>query len=561
MNAAFRVILFFTLLGHVSSGEAASPESDKPQVITIELFVRNDSTLSTDAVKSLQEAERQNQGLKVVVRDVLKDAKALEQFWKLAKQSASENAGLPAFWVCGQFKMGVQDTSRIAAEVAELYSIHAYVRTGCPRCQDAKSFLGRLQKEWPAVPIVYHDLSSDRNARVEMNELARRHARVVTGLPCILVINELVIGYQSDSTTGAKIETILRQAAAQPTSPPSRSPKADAKSTSARSPPSARSQLQVFSWIDFPFLTRTASAAEPPRANAAARTVAAPPAPPRFDEAPPLPIPPEATPDLDSHVPAPIPESAQSAPPEGIEIPILGYLRVADLGLALFTFIIGLVDGFNPCAMWVLVFLLSVLVNLKDRRRIALVAGTFVLVSGLAYFAFMSAWLNVFLLIGFTRPLEISLGLLALFVGAVNVKDFFAFKKGLSFSIPESAKPGIYARVRQIVSARYMSVALSAAAVLAIGVNIIELACTAGLPAVYTQILSAQQLPAWANYAYLGIYILAYMLDDSILLLITITTLSKSRLQEREGRWLKLLSGLVIFGLGLTMLFQPNWLH
>ena len=122
------------------------------------------------------------------------------------------------------------------------------------------------------------------------------------------------------------------------------------------------------------------------------------------------------------------------------------------------TIVIGLLDGFNPCAMWVLLFLLSLLINLQDRRKMALIAGTFVLVSGVVYFAFMAAWLNMFLLIGFSRPVQVGLGGIALFVGAVNVKDFFALHHGITLSIPESAKPGLYARVRGILQAEHLAV-------------------------------------------------------------------------------------------------------
>jgi hypothetical protein len=222
---------------------------------------------------------------------------------------------------------------------------------------------------------------------------------------------------------------------------------------------------------------------------------------------------------------------------------------------------VGLVDGFNPCAMWVLVFLLSVLVNIKDRRKILLIAGTFVLISGVAYYTFMAAWLNLFLLIGIARPIQITLGVMAIVIGVINVKDFFAFKKGISFSIPESSKPGIYARVRRIVATEYLMVAVMGAVVLAILVNVVELLCTAGLPALYTQILTMHELPAWQNYAYLGLYIAAYMLDDTILLTIVVVTLSHRKLQEREGRWLKMLSGVVILALGVVMIFKPEWMQ
>ncbi len=245
---------------------------------------------------------------------------------------------------------------------------------------------------------------------------------------------------------------------------------------------------------------------------------------------------------------------------EGIQTTWFGELRVRNLGLPLFTIVIGLLDGFNPCAMWVLLFLLSLLVNLQDRRKMALIAGTFVLVSGLMYFAFMAAWLNMFLLFGLSRPIQIGLGGIALLVGAVNVKDFFALHRGISLSIPESAKPGLYARIRGILQAEHLSGAMAGIVVLAGLVNLIELLCTAGFPALYTQILTLQQIPSWEYYGYLGLYNLAYIFDDSLMVIIAVTTLSRRKLQERAGRWLKLGSGIVMAGLGGILLVRPDWL-
>ena len=247
-------------------------------------------------------------------------------------------------------------------------------------------------------------------------------------------------------------------------------------------------------------------------------------------------------------------------PVEGIQTEWFGELRVRDLGLPLFTIVIGLLDGVNPCAMWVLLFLLSLLVNLQDRRRMVLIAGTFVLVSGLVYFAFMAAWLNMFLLIGLSRTLQIGLGSIALFVGAVNVKDFFALHHGFSLSIPESAKPGLYARVRSILRTEHLAGALAGIVILAGFVNLIELLCTAGFPALYTQILTLQQMPMWEYYGYLALYNLAYIFDDSLMVILAVVTLNRTKLQERAGRWLKLTSGLVMAGLGMILLLQPKWL-
>ena len=244
-----------------------------------------------------------------------------------------------------------------------------------------------------------------------------------------------------------------------------------------------------------------------------------------------------------------------------IDLKWFGRIDATRLGMPLFTLAIGLVDGFNPCAMWIPLLLLSILVNLRDRWRIIAIAGTFVLVSGVAYFAFMAAWLNVFEWIGMLRPVQVAIGLVALGIGVVHIKDFFAFKQGPSLSIPESAKPGIYARMRRIVTAENIPAALAAAFVLAVLVNMVELLCTAGLPALYTSILAQRDYPAAVRYGYLGLYVAAYMFDDAIMVAVVVTTLNRFKLQETGGRWLKLVSGSVVLALGVVMLLKPEWLE
>jgi glutaredoxin len=249
------------------------------------------------------------------------------------------------------------------------------------------------------------------------------------------------------------------------------------------------------------------------------------------------------------------------AEPQRVQTRRFGEIDARALGLPLFTAAIGLLDGFNPCALWVLVFVLSLLVNMKDRGKVLLVGGTFVLASGAVYFAFMAAWLNVFLAVGVSRPIQVVLGAAAILIGLVNVKDFVAFGRGLSLSIPDSAKPTIYARTRAVLQAENIAGALGAVIVLALLVNTVELLCTSGLPAVYTQILAARELPAWQYYGYLALYNVFYMLDDSLLLAAAVVTLRMSKLQERGGRALKLVSGVVMLLLGLALVLRPEWLE
>jgi glutaredoxin len=243
-----------------------------------------------------------------------------------------------------------------------------------------------------------------------------------------------------------------------------------------------------------------------------------------------------------------------------IDAGLRGALGPDRLGLPLFSLALGLLDGFNPCAMWVLLFLLSLLVHLRDRRRMALIAGTFVLASGAVYYAFMAAWLNVFLAVGMSAGLRVVLGLLALIIGGVNLHDSLQRERRFMLSIPEAAKPGLYARMRVLLEPRGVVPSLLAVAGLAVVVNFVELLCTAGLPALYTAVLAQQDLGTGAYYGYLGLYILGYLADDSIMVGAAVIALSNRRLTERGGRWLKLVSGAVMLVLGAVIILRPDWL-
>jgi hypothetical protein len=228
--------------------------------------------------------------------------------------------------------------------------------------------------------------------------------------------------------------------------------------------------------------------------------------------------------------------------------------------MPLFTLALGLLDGFNPCATWVLLFLLSLLVRLRDRRRMAVVAGTFVLASGAVYYAFMAAWLNFFVVLGLSSTLRVVLGTVALLIGLLNVKDFFAFGRGPSFSIPDSAKPGLYERMRRVMAAPTLGLSLVSVITLAVLVNFVELLCTAGFPAIYTAVLTQHEPTAAGRYAYLGLYIVGYMADDALMVGLAVSALSRRKLSERAGRVLKLLAGSVMLLLGLVLLLRPGWL-
>lgn len=246
---------------------------------------------------------------------------------------------------------------------------------------------------------------------------------------------------------------------------------------------------------------------------------------------------------------------------EKLSVPILGEVDPQHFSLPLLTVAIAALDAFNPCAFFVLLFLLSLLVHQNSRKRMLTIGGIFVLFSGLMYFAFMAAWLNLFQLLGNLVWVTLAAGVLAVFVGVVNIKDFFAFEKGLSLSIPESRKPDIYRRARAIIGADNLPAMVAATVFLAIAANFYELLCTAGFPMVYARLLTLSGPPGGARYLYLALYNLVYVIPLALIVLAFVRTMGARKLTEREGRLLKLFSGAMMLELGILLLAAPERLN
>ncbi len=248
------------------------------------------------------------------------------------------------------------------------------------------------------------------------------------------------------------------------------------------------------------------------------------------------------------------------APVNTVPLPFEGKLDTSQYSLPTLTLILAGLDSFNPCAFFVLLFLLSLMVNARSRPRMLLVGGIFVLFSGLVYFAFMAAWLNLFLYLGEIRVVTIVTAVVAIGVATINIKDYFFFREGVSLSIPESAKAGLYGRIRNLIQAPRIPVLVFGTVILAIVANSYELLCTSGFPMVFTRILTLNQLSSAESYLYLALYNVIYVIPLAVIVIIFSITLGSRKLTEKEGRILKLVSGMMMLGLGLVLLIDPELL-
>lgn len=257
-----------------------------------------------------------------------------------------------------------------------------------------------------------------------------------------------------------------------------------------------------------------------------------------------------------------IPAPATSVQP--IEIPLVGVVAPEQLSLPLLTIVLAGVDAFNPCAFFVLLFLLSIMVNAKSRGRMLIVGGIFVFFSGFIYFLFMIAWLNIFELLGAGSDggwIILGAGLLALIAGTINIKDYFFTKGEVTLSMSAENRKGLIKRMGKLTSAKSMAAMIAGTVVLAILANAYELLCTAGFPMIYTSVLSMNELPALERYLYLVFYNIVYVIPLAVIVIVFSMTLGKRKLSEKEGQTLKLMSGLMMIGLGGMLAIDPTALQ
>ena len=257
--------------------------------------------------------------------------------------------------------------------------------------------------------------------------------------------------------------------------------------------------------------------------------------------------------------PNPQPQETKAVP-EKIKLPIFGEIETKNLSLPLLTILIAGLDGFNPCAMWVLLFLITLLLGMKDKKRMWILGTAFIVSSAFVYFLFMSAWLNLFLFLGFVLWVRIIIGLVALGTGGYNLKEYFFNKAGTCKVTNDGKKQIIFEKLKEITQKKQFWLALGGIIILSFAVNLVELICSAGLPAIYTQILTLTQLPAWQHYLYLLLYVLIFMIDDLFVFFVAMKTLQITGVTSKYSRISHLIGGIIMVIMGILLLFKPEWL-
>jgi uncharacterized membrane protein HdeD (DUF308 family) len=246
---------------------------------------------------------------------------------------------------------------------------------------------------------------------------------------------------------------------------------------------------------------------------------------------------------------------------ESLELPFIGEISTEDTPLVALTAMIALVDGFNPCSLWVLTFLLGLVVHSGSRKKTAAIGLTFLTVTSIGYGAFVYGLINVFSYLSHLMWIKAAVAAVALVFGAFNVKDFFYWNRGLSFTIPDRFKPKIARELSETVRKDSLAMTLFGTAVIAAGIVLVELPCTAGFPLIYSNILAERGVQTGFALVLLGLYMLIYLLDELVVFLGITYTMEKTRFEEKHGRYLKLLGGMIMIALAATLLIRPEMME
>ena len=247
--------------------------------------------------------------------------------------------------------------------------------------------------------------------------------------------------------------------------------------------------------------------------------------------------------------------------PNEIKLPLLGTINAKDVSIPVVAVILGLIDGFNPCAMWILLFLINMLFGMKDKKRAWILGYTFLLTSGVVYFLSMIG-INFILGVTTIQYMKLAIAIFILVAGILNLKKYLKTRKeeaGCTV-VDEKKRKNIVGKMKKIKNSDNFIIALLGIIVLATTVNLIELACSLGFPVIFTEILNLNNINGITKIIYLLIYIVFYLLDDIIVFTISMFTLEATGITNKYNKLCTLISAIIMIIMGLLLIIKPEWL-
>lgn len=395
-------------------------------------------------------------------------------------------------------------------------NLYFFYGDGCPHCAKEEIFLENLEKKYEQIEI--HRFETWYNTEnAALLDRVRGDLGFGTGVPVLIVGEESILGYSSYEITGKRIETIV----------------SDYVKNGCNDLIAPYLDTDKTKSIDLEKRTEEKTCEHSCESEG-------------------------QTCEHDCGCSADMNEDEGSA--DTIKVPFFGELEIKNLALPLLTIVIAAADGFNPCAMWVLLFLISLLIDMQDKRKMWILGFTFIFSSALVYYVFVFTWLQIFISIGVIIWVRLAIGLLAVGSGAFHLKEYWENVSGVCKVTDNEKRRKIFLRLREIVQKKEMILAIGGIILLAAAVNMVELLCSAGFPQTFTQVLAMKELPFWSNQFYLILYILIFMLDDMLIFFIAMKTMQLKGISSKYSRYSSLIGGVLILLIGLLLIFKPEWI-
>jgi len=416
--------------------------------------------------------------------------------------------------IAGLLLLGLMPAQEAVAQSGNQTIIYFFWGDGCPHCAAAKPFLARLTQKYPGVQIRDFEVWDHPENREPFIRMAAKFGFEPSAVPTIFIGERYWVGY-AEKPIGQDIEAYVASCAL------SGCPDAGAGVPGLAPATTSR-----------PVAPTLAAPTAVPGA-ATGQTAAQPADPP-----------------------------ARPAVSSTLVLPLIGPVDLATQSLAISTAIIAFVDGFNPCSLWVLSVLLALTLHTGSRKKVFIIGLVFLTVTSLVYVLFIAGLFTMFTVISFVGWIRVVVALVALFFGAVNIKDYFWYKEGISFTIADEKKPGLYRSMRRVLNAgESLPALIGATVVMSAGASLVEFSCTAGFPVLWTNLLATQGVTVLTFIILLALYMFIYQIDEIGIFLAAVFSLRASKLEEKHGRILKLIGGTLMLTLAAVMLIDPNLMN
>jgi thiol-disulfide isomerase/thioredoxin len=390
----------------------------------------------------------------------------------------------------------------------EGYPVYVYLfwGEGCPHCAKAKPFFESLAEKYPEVVYRPYEIYYDEAGHKLFTDMATANGFEISGVPAAMIGPYYLVGYAEEMN--ADIEAVVVHCIANSCMDPG---------------------------------ANLAAGAAPVDQPPAGQEPAGPP---------------------EAETPAQNSSGAELIQSQIINLPIIGAVDLGQHSLTLSTALIAFIDGFNPCSLWVLSMLMALVLHTGSRKKVLFIGLIFLTVTAAIYALFIAGLFSVLRLVSFMGWVQVVVAAVALCFGLINIKDYFWYKTGISLTISEKHKPGVFQRIRRVIASGDSIWGLAGATVvMAAGVSLVEFSCTAGFPVLWTNLLVAQGVSASTFVLLLLLYLVIYQIDELVIFGSMVATLKASRLEEKQGRVLKLFGGVLMLALAAVMLIDPGLMN